>query len=74
MEKKHCDVLIEHTEYDNNLIVYADKAMKSKIKDIEGVLQVCWLGIYFGVWFDKRYNADWIEQEIIAQVKINQSL
>lgn len=81
MNGKEKDVLIEDvfyyeketglkTIYEDRFTVWADEKMKEVIESVEGIM-----GVYnsiaktqFTVYFDKRYNRDFLKKEIEAAI------
>ena len=78
-----CDVIIEESwRYANRsdlaaglktffaLEVWADPGLEKIIEEVEGVLSVFYIYGYYHVHLDKRYDLEFLKQEIEAQIKI----
>jgi len=65
------DVLVEK-DFGDGLRVWADPGMESIISSIQGVTSCIGKNTAYDVYFDPRYDIEWIMQEIIARVKIGE--
>ena len=68
---KFTNVLIE--DHPLGLTVWADSGFKEDFESIPGVIEVKGRSsVEYIIYFDRRYEIEWIKQEITAKIKIEQ--
>lgn len=55
-----------------NFEVWADPGLKNLIESIEGILYAIYERGKYHVYIDKRYDKEYVKQEIIARIKIGE--
>jgi ribosome-binding ATPase YchF (GTP1/OBG family) len=71
MNGKIEDVIIDDSGFRTEFIVWADNGSEEIIRAIEGVIKVVSLdnGTNHHVYFDPRYDREWIKTEIVSRIK-----